>query len=122
MGSRILLPAAVVAALAASAVAAGGGRADVPGNPKVGKALFLRAGLFCGSCHTLKAAGSHGRDGPNLDQAKPSYARIVDFVTNGRPPTKRWPTGSPGFGGKHRELTRGEIQDVAAFVYLATHR
>jgi len=120
MASRILLPAAVVVALAASAVAAGN-RADVPGNPKVGKALFLRAGLFCGSCHTLKAAGTRGRDGPNLDQAKPSYARIVDFVTNGRPPTKRWPTGSPGFGGSHRELTNAQIRDIAAYVYLATH-
>jgi mono/diheme cytochrome c family protein len=118
MASRILLLAVVVAALVASAVAAGG-RVATPGNPTLGKALFLRAGIFCASCHTLKAAGATGRDGPNLDTAKPSYARIVEFVTNGRPPTKRWPTGSPGYRG---ELTKADIRAIAAYVYGATHR
>jgi mono/diheme cytochrome c family protein len=111
----------LLAALAASVASVAAGAA-VPGNPVRGKALFTRPGLFCGSCHTLKAAGSTGRDGPDLDKARPSYARIIDFVTNGRPPTKRWPTGSPGFGGRHAELTKGEIRDLAAFVYAATHR
>ena len=120
MGPRMLLLAALVASIA-SATAVGAGTTG-PGNPKVGEALFLRAGIFCSSCHTLKAAGSTGRDGPNLDQAKPSYARIVDFITNGRPPTKRWPTGSPGFGGRHAELPKKDIQDIAAFVYAATHK
>src|SRR4051794_20984071 len=35
-----------------------------------GKAVFASAG--CGGCHTLAAAGSSGRTGPNLDAAKPS--------------------------------------------------
>jgi mono/diheme cytochrome c family protein len=116
---RWTLPAVALAASIASGTALGTG---VTGNPTVGKALFARPGLFCGSCHTLKAAGSTGRSGPNLDKAKPSYARIVDFVTKGRPATKRWPTGSPGFGGPHGELTKAEIADIAAFVYAATHR
>jgi mono/diheme cytochrome c family protein len=115
----VLLAALAVSTASAVAIATG---ASVPGNAARGKALFSRAGLFCSSCHTLKAAGSTGRDGPNLDSAKPSYARIVDFVTNGRPPTKRWPTGSPGFGGRRGELTKSEIRDLAAFVYVATHR
>jgi mono/diheme cytochrome c family protein len=111
------LAASMASAIAVSSLGAGG-----PGNPKAGKALFSRPGLFCYSCHTLKAAGSTGRDGPNLDKAKPSYARIIDFVTKGRPASKRWPTGSPGFGGRHGELTKAEIRDLAAFVYTATHR
>jgi mono/diheme cytochrome c family protein len=117
--TRWIVVLVVLGAATASAAAFGAGG---PGNAARGKALFSRAGLFCASCHTLKAAGSTGRDGPNLDKAHPSYARIVDFVTNGRPPTKRWPTGSPGFGGPRHELTKAEIQDLAAFVYAATHR
>src|SRR5262249_24957166 len=118
MARRMLLLAALAVSANAVAIAAG---ATVPGNVSHGKTLFLRPGLFCSSCHTLKAAGSRGRDGPNLDPAKPRYARIVDFVTKGRPPTKRWPTGSPGFGGPRGELTKAEIHDLAAFVYTATH-
>ena len=73
-----LLLAAVAAAavLTASAFAVTAG-SSVRGNPTRGKALFVRAGVFCASCHTLKAARSTGRDGPNLDKSKPSYARIV---------------------------------------------
>jgi mono/diheme cytochrome c family protein len=104
--------------LTASALAV----AAVPGNSANGKALYVRAGLFCSSCHMLKAAGSVGRDGPNLDQAKPSYATIVDFVTKGRKPTRRWPTGMPAYGGRSAELTKARIKDIAAFVYNATHK
>jgi mono/diheme cytochrome c family protein len=118
---RWTLPVVIVAAFMAGTVAIAADAA-VPGNAKLGKVLFTRPGLFCSSCHTLKAVGSTGRDGPDLDKAKPSYARIVDFVTNGRPASKRWPTGSPGFGGRHAELTKAEIADLAAFVYTATHR
>jgi mono/diheme cytochrome c family protein len=116
----------LVAALAAAALltvsgpAAAGGR-SVPGNPVRGKALFLRPGLFCGSCHTLKAAKSRGRDGPNLDRVKESYPQLVAMITKGRNPTRRWPTGMPGYA-KAGELTKAEIRDLAAFVYTATHR
>ncbi len=46
-----------------------------------GKTIFGQAG--CGSCHTLKDAGSTGTIGPNLDQLKPPEPRIVTQVTNG---------------------------------------
>ena len=46
-----------------------------------GKALFASAG--CGSCHTLADAGSSGTVGPNLDDAKPNEALVVQMVTNG---------------------------------------
>jgi mono/diheme cytochrome c family protein len=35
--------------------------------PSAGRAVF--AGMGCGSCHTLKAAGSRGVIGPSLDDA-----------------------------------------------------
>jgi sulfite dehydrogenase len=83
--------------------------AAVQGDPKAGKAVFGSAG--CASCHTLMAAGSHGNVGPNLDQLKPEYARIVTQVTNGG-------AIMPPFKG---QLTVTQIQDVAAFVYTSTH-
>jgi mono/diheme cytochrome c family protein len=95
--------------------------AGVPGNPKVGKTLFLQAGVFCGSCHTLKAAKSTGRDGPNLDSKKLSYAAILNAITTGNAASKRWPTGMPRYGGRTPVLPTRFIRDVAAFVYDATH-
>lgn len=115
--------AAVVSAasLVGGALAVGAG-APVPGNIVIGKELFVRSGLFCASCHTLKAAGSTGRDGQDLDRAKPAYATIVELITNGHNPSRRWPTGMPGYGGRHGEITKAYIQDIAAFVYTATHK
>lgn len=81
----------------------------VQGDPVAGKKVFLTAG--CTTCHTLKAAGSHGTVGPNLDQLKPAEAKIVHQVTFGgaiMPPFKA-------------QLTPKQIQDVAAFVYTSTH-
>jgi cytochrome c6 len=37
----------------------------------------------CGSCHTLKAAGTTGTVGPNLDQLKPPFDRAKQQVING---------------------------------------
>jgi mono/diheme cytochrome c family protein len=122
-----MLAAFVVAALmSASALAVATGP-SVRGNPTAGKALFVRPGVFCSSCHTLKAVRSNGRDGPNLDKTKPSYAKIVEAVSKGSSPTRRWPTGMPRYsaqGGVMRagDLTKTEIQNLAAFVYTATHR
>jgi mono/diheme cytochrome c family protein len=111
-----------MALLFASGRVAPAARSPVRGNVAVGKALFVRPGLFCNSCHALKAVGSTGRDGPNLDKTKPSYARIVTIVTLGRNPSRRWPTGMPGYAAHYKELTGAEIRDIAAFVYTATHR
>ena len=82
-----------------------------PGDPVAGKAVFSTTG--CATCHTLKAAGSTGNVGPNLDQLrpKPSLARIVRQVENGGGPM-------PAFQG---QLTDQQIQDVAAYVYSSTH-
>jgi mono/diheme cytochrome c family protein len=79
------------------------------GDATAGKAVFLSAG--CTSCHTLKDAGSTGTVGPNLDQLKPPEARIVTQVENGG-------GQMPPFKG---QLSSKRIQDVAAYVFTATH-
>ena len=74
------------------------------GSQPDGKAVFAKAG--CGSCHTLKAAGSSGNVGPNLDQLKPTKARVAHQVEVGG-------GAMPAFKG---QLSPAEIDAVAAFV------
>ena len=80
------------------------------GNPEAGAQVFASAG--CGGCHTLAAAGATGTVGPNLDEVKPSYDTVVQFVTNGAPPM-------PAFG-QQGILSQQQIEDVAAYVVQAT--
>ena len=75
-----------------------------PGGAADGKTIFATAG--CTGCHTLKAAGSTGTVGPNLDEAKPSKELVIDRVTNGR-------GGMPSFKG---QLSDAQIQAVADYV------
>jgi mono/diheme cytochrome c family protein len=81
---------------------------SVKGDAAKGKEVFASAG--CGGCHTLEAAGSSGNVGPNLDDAKPDAALVVDRVTNGK-------GVMPSFKG---QLSEQEIADVAAFVSQST--
>ena len=74
------------------------------GSATDGKTVFATAG--CTGCHTLKAAGSSGTVGPNLDEAKPSKALVIDRVTNGL-------GGMPSFKG---QLSEAQIQAVADYV------
>ena len=60
----------------------------------------------CGSCHTLKDAGTNGNVGPNLDQLKPPFEIVQHQVTNGG-------GGMPAFKGK---LTPAQITAVAKYV------
>jgi len=88
---------------------AGGGSGGSAGDAAAGKKVFASAG--CGGCHTLNAAGSSGNVGPNLDDAKPALALIHTRVTNGKAPM-------PSFKD---QLSKKQIDDVAAFVYSSTH-
>jgi mono/diheme cytochrome c family protein len=83
--------------------AAGGGEGD----PAKGKEIFASAG--CGSCHVLSDAGTTGTVGPNLDEAQPDEALVVDRVTNGA-------GAMPSFKDR---LSEQEIADVAAYVSSA---
>mgnify|MGYP001463502817 FL=1 len=48
----------------------------------LGKNIFLEKGN-CATCHALSDAGSNGDIGPNLNEIKPSFERIVMAVSNG---------------------------------------
>ena len=80
------------------------------GDPANGAKIFASAG--CGGCHTLAAAKSTGTVGPNLDDLKPAFDKVVAQVTNGG-------GAMPPFGDK---LSAAEIQDVAAYVVASTQR
>jgi mono/diheme cytochrome c family protein len=69
-----------------------------------GKQVFASAG--CGGCHALKDAGATGNVGPNLDQLKPSEARVAHQVEVGGGPM-------PAFKG---QLSDAQIKAVAAYV------
>ena len=66
----------------------------------------------CGVCHSLKAAGSGGNIGPNLDMLKPQMEQIISAVTNGIGVMPPW-------GGI---LTNDEIESVAYYVFTSTNK
>jgi cbb3-type cytochrome c oxidase subunit III len=93
----------VAAYVAASSGKGGSGGGNTSNLGTDGKKIFTAE---CSSCHTLKAAGSNGTVGPNLDQLKPSESVAEHQVEVG---------GGimPAFKGK---LTDAQIKAVAAFV------
>ena len=78
----------------------------IPANasPTRGEKVYADSG--CGTCHALKAAGSGGQLGPNLDALRPAYEQVLTQVEHGG-------GGMPAYGGK---LSAAEIRDLAAFV------
>jgi mono/diheme cytochrome c family protein len=79
-------------------------RTTAPANGPDGAKVFASAG--CGGCHTLKAAGSSGNVGPNLDDLQPDFATVQRQVENGG-------GGMPSFSG---DLSQAEIDAVARYV------
>ncbi len=70
-----------------------------------GKTIFTST---CGSCHTLKEAGTSGEVGPDLDELEPSQGTVEHQVENGG-------GGMPAFG-KEGLLKSNEIKSVATYV------
>jgi mono/diheme cytochrome c family protein len=68
-----------------------------------GKTVFT---ANCGTCHTLKEAGTSGTVGPNLDELEPEMATVEHQVETGG-------GGMPAFKG---QLSAEEITDVATYV------
>jgi mono/diheme cytochrome c family protein len=87
---------------AATTTSSSGGGTSTSAAPD-GKTIFASN---CGSCHTLKDAGTSGQVGPNLDDLKPSEARAEKQVRHGG-------AIMPPFQGK---LSDAEIKAVAAYV------
>ena len=65
----------------------------------------------CAACHILKAAGSEGNIGPNLDTVYMTIESVTDMVTNGL-------GVMPAFG-EGELLTKEEIEIVSYYVVNA---
>ena len=80
----------------------------VAGRPVAAKSTTSGKDIFtanCGSCHTLKDAGTTGNVGPNLDQLKPSLGSCRTGDNGGG--------AMPAFKGT---LTEAQIMAVATYV------
>src|SRR3954470_20669148 len=92
------------------------------GNAKAGKAIFIST---CSACHTLKAAGAVGQIGPNLDKVPLPEATIVKAITNGgasvmtKAQIAKYTTQMVAYKGV---LSPTAINNIAAFVYVSTHK
>jgi mono/diheme cytochrome c family protein len=80
------------------------------GDATAGKAVFTGS-AGCSGCHTLKDAGATGTVGPDLDQLKPSLTAVHAQVEHGG-------GVMPAFKDT---LSAKQIDDVAAYVFTATH-
>jgi mono/diheme cytochrome c family protein len=70
-----------------------------------GRQIF---GERCNNCHTLAAARTQGKVGPNLDELKPPAALVLNAIETGR---------MRGNGTMPAGIVSGkDAQDVAAFV------
>lgn len=104
IGMGIAVPALVVAGNADSHQA-GAARVNLNASQTRGRELF---GRTCNQCHTLAAANTVAKVGPNLDTLKPKKALVLDAVNNGR---------ARGIGRMPAQLLQGQdAEDVASFV------
>ena len=78
---------------------------------KLGLEVYNQKAM-CGTCHTLKDAGSNGDIGPNLDMLKPQIAQIIYVVTNGIGVMQPW----------ENILSEEEIEAVAYYVFNSTSK
>src|SRR3954466_7616350 len=100
----VVIPAAVLASNDDNDSQAHGG-VKLTAGETAGRHFFAKN---CGTCHTLAAAQTSGRVGPNLDQLRPPEKLVLDAIKNGR---------ARGVGQMPaRLLVRQEAQDVAFFV------
>jgi mono/diheme cytochrome c family protein len=115
--------AALMLAVAIPALALAHGTSRIVGSPKAGKPLFVST---CGVCHTLKAAGTVGSVGPNLDKVAPlTEPVIIKAITNGgatvmtKAAAAKYSTQMVPYKGA---LTTEQINNIAAYVYVSTHK
>jgi mono/diheme cytochrome c family protein len=118
----------VAATPAAGQTAAGGGQAPPLAGDALGAQLFVSGkpdtgAIGCGSCHTMKAAGSSGTIGPNLDKeltSDPASAARESIVD----PNKEI---IPGYSANvmptnyGAALTKPELDALVNYVYHSTN-
>ena len=108
---RALIPIALLA-LAPTFLGCGG-EPSLSKAAERGREVFLKASNpACGTCHTLKDAGTTAATGPNLDTLRPDKARVLRSVQQG---VGVMPT-------QKGVLTQGQMDDVAAYVAEAAGR
>lgn len=78
---------------------------------KLGKDIFLNK-AYCASCHTLADAGSVGNIGPNLNEIKPGYIRILNAVSIGIGTMQAY----------EGILSDKEIESVVHYVFESTNK
>jgi mono/diheme cytochrome c family protein len=104
------IPAAVMAANSDQDKESHGG-VKLSSTQAEGRRLFT---YNCGMCHTMRAAKTTGRVGPNLDELRPPEALVLDAIKKGR---------ARGQGQMPGELLVGEeAEKVASFVEAAAGR
>ncbi len=111
VAARIVPAACVAVVLAAgcgSGGSGGGGKPPSAAQLTRGKKVFVAG---CGSCHSLRAAGTKGLSGGPLDGLGLSETSVADRVRRGS-------GGMPAFA---KTLTPAQIADVAAFVSHSSH-
>lgn len=90
---------------------------DAPGGIELSDAQSNGRELFvhnCGVCHTLAAAGTSAKVGPNLDALAPPKALVVNAIEKGR---------VGGAGQMPANVVTGQdAQDVASFVSAVAGR
>jgi mono/diheme cytochrome c family protein len=99
----------VAAASRGQTIGGPSGAKPKPAPPLSGRALFRAT---CGGCHTLAAARTTGKAGPNLDDERPSADKVVEQMIEGG-------GGMPSFRGS---LTRAQMNRIAAYVAQAAGR
>ena len=93
---------------------------NVPGNPDRGRGLFFAAG--CAGCHTINGvAGATGVAGPNLTNVTVRPTIAGQNIPNTPGNMVRWlmdpPALKPGTAMPNLSLSRGDAQDLAAYLY-----
>src|SRR5579864_4742656 len=120
MSLRLMAALALAVALPTASVSATAPK--IVGNPKLGKKPFVST---CGVCHTLKAAGTVGEIGPNLDNVSLTEETIIKAITNGgatvmsKAAAAKYSTQMVAY---KNVLSTKQIDNIAAYVYTSTHK
>jgi mono/diheme cytochrome c family protein len=83
---------------------------------KTGRQLFAQK---CAFCHTLAAANSVGKVGPNLDMLQPPYTLILSTIAHGcvQNPPPNSPQTCLGYGNMPAAIVgQPQAQQVASFI------